>query len=184
MSGAALNRHNARRRTALAVGLALAVQLCGCAGLPGKVEPPSVSVADITLGNIGMLEQQFKLKLRLQNPNPFDLKFDGINYELELNDQSFARGVGNQPVSIPRLGETFMDVSAVSSLAGIVRQLSSLRRENASGMRYRIHGKVFMSGSGNALPFEFRGEIGTPLPRTDKSTPPAGERRAKPEVKS
>ena len=91
------------RSAAFAAAIA-AFLLAGCAGLPPGAQPPSVTIADFGLGSASLFEQQFNLKLRIQNPNPEEFKVDGMAFDLEINDQPFARGVGNQAVTVPRFG--------------------------------------------------------------------------------
>jgi LEA14-like dessication related protein len=106
-----------------AAALIFAATLTGCAGLPPGAQAPSVTIADLELGNAGLFEQQFNVKLRIQNPNAEEFKVDGMAFDIEINDQPFAKGVGNQLVTVPRYGSAFMQVEAVSTLGGLVRQL-------------------------------------------------------------
>ena len=41
--------------------------LAGCAGFPGGMEPLSVTLADIRPTQIGLFEQEYAMKLRVQN---------------------------------------------------------------------------------------------------------------------
>jgi LEA14-like dessication related protein len=147
---------------ALIAGAALA----GCAGLPAGVEPPTVTISDFGIGSASLFEQQFNLKLRIQNPNPQELRIDGVAFDLEINDQPFATGVGNQAVTVPRFGSAFMPVEAVSSLGGLLRQFGALVLGDKPGFRYRIKGSLSLAG-GTRIPFDRRGEfdLGAVAPR-------------------
>ncbi len=131
--------------------------LAGCAGLPGGMQAPTVTLADLALGGGGLFEQQFNLKLRIQNPNPEPFHVDGIAFELELNDQPFAKGVGNQPLTVPRYGSELMDVEGVSTLSTLLRQVARLATENPA-LKYRIKGSLSVDG-GTRIPFDRRGEL-------------------------
>lgn len=147
------------RDAALAGAVLLAAMtLAGCAGLPGSMEPPAVTIADFGLGNAGVFEQQFNLKLRIQNPNPDEFRVDGIAFDLEINDQPFARGVGNQGVTVPRYGSAFMPVEAVSTLGGLIRQFRHFAQGDKSAIKYHIKGSLGIAG-GARVPFEQRGEF-------------------------
>ena len=55
----------------------LAKLLCGCA-LKGPPPPRlDVSIADMRVKNIGVMEQTCELQLRVQNPNNFDIETMG-----------------------------------------------------------------------------------------------------------
>ena len=138
--------------------------IAGCAGLPSGMEAPSVTIADFGAGSVGMFEQQFNLRLRIQNPNAEDLRIDGIAFELEINGAPFAKGVGNQAVTVPRYGSGFMPVEAVSSLGGLLKQFGRLVGDpfDKPGFRYRMKGTLSIGG-GMRIPFDRRGEFGLGL---------------------
>jgi LEA14-like dessication related protein len=126
--------------------------------------PPGASRVDVTLANIaptevGLLEQQYQVDLRIQNPNDTPMLIDGFSYLIELNGKPFARGVSDQSVSVPRFGEIVVHAKAVSSLTGLVEQIRKLKSGVPDALRYRITGKFALSGGGS-MPFDQRGEIG------------------------
>lgn len=147
-----------RRRTLLCA-VAAALLTAGCASLPVGLDAPQVSLSDLSLQGGGLFEQRIGLVLRVVNPNRRELAIDGMSFELELNGKKFARGVSDRSLSIPGLGEALVDVSAVTSLGDVLRQLGSLGERR--GIDYRLHGKVLMSGFGS-LPFERKGELSLP----------------------
>ena len=136
----------------------LALLVTGCAGLPSGMEAPTVTIADFGAGGGGFFEQQFNLKLRLQNPNNSELKIDGVSFALEVNDAPFANGVGNQPVTVARFGTAFLPVEAYSSLGGMIRQIGGFLQGDKRALRYRIRGSLSVAG-GTRIPFERSGEF-------------------------
>lgn len=129
----------------------------GCAGLPSGMEPPTVTISEFGVGSVGLFEQQFNLRLRIQNPNSEEIRIDGIAFELEINDESFAKGVGGQMVTVPRFSSGFMPVEAVSSLGGLLKQFGKLMSDKPV-LRYRIKGTLSVVG-GTRIPFDRRGEF-------------------------
>lgn len=136
----------------------LALLLAGCAGLLSGMEAPTVTIADFGAGGGGFFEQQFNLKLRVQNPNNSELKIDGLSFALEVNDGPFATGVGNQAVTVPRFGSAFLPVEAYSSLGSMIRQVGGFLQGEKRSLRYRIRGNLSLAG-GTRIPFEHGGEI-------------------------
>jgi LEA14-like dessication related protein len=159
--------HSMKKSLLLVLGLLLG--LAGCATLSG-LEPPSVHVANINLSNVTLFEQQYKLGLRLQNPNDVDLAIEGLSFEIELNDQAFAQGVSRQGVTVPRYGTAMIEVEGFSTLGDLLRQYKQLAKGDLKGLRYRMKGKLSLGG-GVTLPFDRKGEIG--LPEADRSGAPA-----------
>lgn len=147
-----------KRRDFLLAGAALS--LVACSALPVGLEAPTVSVADIRLAGGGLLEQRFRLTLRVHNPNDRDLPLDGLNFVLELNDMEFAQGATSRPVMLQGLGDTLVDVEGVSNLGAVLDQLQQLSAGPGArdSVGYRIHGRLASRGMGS-FPFDRRGEI-------------------------
>jgi LEA14-like dessication related protein len=144
-------------RCQLPISILLLLLVCACAQ---KGPPPprlDVSISEMHVGRIGMMEQTYNLLLRVQNPNNFDIDTDGLSFDIETNGKPFARGVSNQPVSVPRLGESMLQVEAVSDLSAVIGQIRSLPGAAAGGFRYRLTGRFF-SGD-RRYPFDYRGKI-------------------------
>jgi LEA14-like dessication related protein len=137
--------------------LVFALLLAGaCAGTAQRPKL-DVSIAELAAAQIGVLEQTYSLKLRVQNPNPIDISADGLSFSIEVNGKPFARGVSNQSVTIPRFGETVVAVQAVSDLSGVIQQMRGIEGATTSGLRYRLSGRFF-SGD-KPFPFDYSGSI-------------------------
>lgn len=147
-----------KRREFLLAGAALL--LGACSALPIGLEAPKVSLADIRLVGGGLLEQHFRLTLRVHNPNDRDLPLDGLRFALEVNDMEFAQGASNRPVTLQRLGDTLVEVEGVSNLATVLDQLQQFAAgpRAPEAVRYRIHGQLVSPMLGS-VPFDRRGEI-------------------------
>ena len=153
-----MNSGSAGYARIVAAALAIAISLAGCTGLPPGAQAPTVTISDFGVGNAGLFEQQFNLKLRIQNPNPEEFKVDGMAFDLEINDQQFARGVGNEMVTVPRYGSAFMSVEAVSTLGGLMKQFGRIVQGDKPIFKYRLKGNLSIAG-GTRIPFEQLGEF-------------------------
>lgn len=149
-----------------AAALALSV-LSACASVPYGIEPPEVSLADVSFKGGNLFEQRIGLALRITNPNRRALDVEGASFTVELNGKQFARGVSDQPFVVPALGERVVDVSAVTTLHEVLRQIGVAG--SATGIEYAIAGKLMLGGYG-ALPFKRSGRIG--LPDAVRGAPP------------
>ena len=122
------------------------------------MEAPSINVSRIRLQDSTVLEQRFLAVLRVQNPNSVDLAIEGISYDLELNGQPFAKGVGKGPVVIPAFGQGTIETEAITTLPGLIRQIRQVAHDRRPPITYRLTGKVKLQDYPSALPFEMRGE--------------------------
>ena len=148
-----------RRLAGLAAAMLGLTALGGCAGLQLGMQKPEVSVANIRLLDGNLLEQRFLLTLRVMNPNTSEIAIEGLTFKVDLNGQPFAKGVGNQPVVIPRLGEAMVDVTATTGLGGLLRQFKAFKgREKVD---YRISGRL-VTGSFGGIDFDQTGEVELP----------------------
>ncbi len=153
--------------TRLAAGLLAVLALGplllgGCVGLFRSVEQPEVYVIHVepTEGESGLLEQRLKVDLRIRNPNDYDLDISGVDFHLDVNGNHLARGLGNESVTVPRLGEATLSVIATTTLMDVVRQVSKLGQQQTEGVAYVLKGKLYVGrGWGSRVPFENSGTL-------------------------
>ncbi|NNF44648.1 MAG: LEA type 2 family protein [Phycisphaerales bacterium] len=139
--------------------LALLALAPGCT----TMERPEVHVTNITPLESTLFEQRMQVDLRLQNPNPTDLALRGLDFTLDVNHRRLARGLSNEPIVVPALGEAEATIITSTTLFDLVRQASGLGVE--SELTYQLSGRVHLdSGFGRTLRIE-QSETLTALPR-------------------
>ncbi|THF62772.1 LEA type 2 family protein [Pseudothauera rhizosphaerae] len=127
-------------------GATAVLLLPGCASL-GQREPVRINVVGLEpLPGQGM-EVRLAVQLRIQNPNDAPIDFDGIALELNVNDAPFATGVSDRKGSVPRYGETVLEIPVSVSAVAMLRQAIGLMEDKPR----------------EALPYELRGRLGGPL---------------------
>jgi LEA14-like dessication related protein len=146
-----------RRAWSIAVA---ALALSGCAGLAGRGEPVSVTVVDVRMGSASLLEQQYFVTLRIQNPNDRDLAIRGVASQLDLNDKVFAKGTTATTVAVPRFSTATVEVETLGTLGSLLRQVGD--GTLPAQFRYRIKGRLYQEGAGGPLSFDDRGELKLP----------------------
>ena len=134
----------------------------GCAqrGVFGHVEPPDVTLANLVPVGASPFEARVRADLRLQNPNDFPITFDGMRFDLEVNEQPFLRAVSDQEITLPRLGETVVSVEGTTTTLSLWRQIRGLASDPAAGIRYRMEGRLFaIEPRRTGVDFEREGKI-------------------------
>lgn len=139
----------------------LVVGLAGCAALLPHRDPLKVDVVGLDALPGAGLELRFLVKLRVQNPNDFDVPYDGLSFDMELRDAPFASGVSQAAGTVPRFGEATIPVPVSISGLAVVRQVMALTRSEdgrSGGLPYVLRGKL---GGGllGTVRFEKRGEV-------------------------
>jgi LEA14-like dessication related protein len=137
----------------------LVLLIGGCTGM--GLRTPSVTLAGIEVVEAGLFEQRLAIKLRVMNPNNAEIPIHGLTFEVELNGEPFAKGVSDKAVTVPRLGEAVLEVTAVTGFAGVIRQIQGLARGNIDAISYRIKGRLMTSAS-YGLDFDEPGRLEMP----------------------
>ncbi len=129
-------------------------------------ESPEVLLVNIVPLDTTMFEHRLKVDLRVRNPNDYDLEVTGLDFTLHLNDQRLARGLTNQSLTIPRLGEAVLSVETTTSILDVVRQFLNFRQNQ--DLTYQMNGVVHVQGS--RLPFDNTGVLLDASPSSDSAT--------------
>lgn len=135
-----------------------------CAKAPPPLEKPEVTLAGVLPLAVDLFEQRYEVRLRIFNPNRFDVVVAGVQYEIEFNDQVFARGLSDQIVTVQRQGTQVISVEAISTLADIMRQLQGAEAKAGEPevLRYRVSGTLDLRDYALPIAFDHRGEIRLP----------------------
>lgn len=149
-------------RSALLVLLAIAVLLSGgCANIQ-KREPIEVMVVGVEPLQGQGLELRLLVKLRMQNPNDLPLDFNGVSIQLDVQGKRFATGVSNAVGSVPRFGETIVEVPVSISVFRMARQaMDAITSEYRGKLAYRLTGMV-AGPAFNSMRFKSSGELTLP----------------------
>jgi LEA14-like dessication related protein len=149
------------RHLACLLGLTVALGAStGCATL--QRDPLQVMVAGIEpLQGEGM-ELRLLVKLRVQNPNDAALDYNGVALEMEVQGKTFATGVSDAHGSVPRFGESVIEVPVTVSAFRMARQAFGLMHGGLGGkISYELSGKLNRSGF-STIRFQNKGEFELP----------------------
>ncbi len=125
----------------------------GCASTTEFANPPRVTLADLRLAEMSLMEQRYAAKLRVQNPNDARLNVRGMEYTIYVNGRKFADGVRSGNFSVPGYGETLMDVNLTSTVLRVFEQFKNLSEGEPKEFRYRIAGSLSLAGLAGSIPF-------------------------------
>jgi LEA14-like dessication related protein len=146
--------------------VSILIFLAACAGMVGLSQKPEITLTGVDLLELGLLQQRFILRLRIQNPNDADMPISGLSFALELDGKPFATGGSAQAVTVPGQGEARLDVVVSSELSHLLRQWREWEKSGQQRVGTLIHGRITLAGAGS-ISFERRGDL--PVPRFDRS---------------
>jgi LEA14-like dessication related protein len=136
--------------------LLLAVALSGCALFEPRLRTPRLSIVSIEVRRANLLEQQLRVRMRVENPNDRSIPVRGLSYTVYLGGQEFATGVSDASFVVPALGTADFNMDVTSNAAGAL--LTILNEPRGQGIVYRMRGRVELSrGWLRSIPFEESG---------------------------
>ena len=126
----------------LAAIIVMVLALAGC-GTVTRPDALRVTVAGVDPLKGEGLELRFMVRLRVQNPNDAAVDFDGVAVDLEVNGKNLASGLSDRKGTVPRFGETLIDVPVSVSAFAAMRQAMGLSDAAAKGeLPYVVSGKL------------------------------------------
>src|SRR5215213_9835411 len=94
-----------------------------CATLPAH-DPLQVMVAGIEpMQSEASMEMRLLVKLRVQNPNDAPVDYHGVSLNFVVQGKTYASGVSAVAGSVPRFGESLIDVPVTISALRVLRHV-------------------------------------------------------------
>jgi LEA14-like dessication related protein len=150
-----------RLLSCIAALIALGV-IAGCASMKPR-DPLQVTVAGVeSIPGEGM-ELRLLVKLRVQNPNDLPVEYNGVAVEMEVQGKTFATGVSDAAGTVPRFGETVIEVPVTASAFRMARQALGLMGGGGvpGKISYEMTGKL--NGPGlSIMRFQNKGDFELP----------------------
>jgi len=143
---------------------ALTVCLAACSLMAPKFNRPNVTVIGIELRGGNLLQQNFAVKLNIQNPNDRPLPVHGLHAELNVGGEQIASGISDRAVVIPAFGESEFDLTISANLALALLKLADRANQHADSIDYDLSGAASLDLPFlRNLPFHQTGTLKLPL---------------------
>src|SRR3979490_962357 len=91
--------------------------LAACSLLTPKFERPTLSVAGIEMMNGNLLQQHFRVKFNIQNPNDRALPASGVHASLGGGGEPVAQGQNDRAFVVPARGDVDFDMMITANMA-------------------------------------------------------------------
>ena len=118
----------------------LALALSACSLLHPHFEQPSVHVVGVELRGGNLLQQNFTVKLNVQNPNDRALPVRNLTFALKVEGVDFASGSSEQAFSVPAHGDADFQMDITANLAFAVLKLTDKRQQHEDTLGYELTG--------------------------------------------
>src|ERR1700692_921622 len=112
--------------------------LAGCSLMTPRFERPTVSVAGIELFNGNLLQQHFRVKFNIQNPNDRALPVRGLHATLSVGGEQIAQGQNDHAFVVPAQGDIAFDMMITANMALAVLKFADKLDQHADSIDYDL----------------------------------------------
>lgn len=124
----------------------LLLGLNACATFYGDMDPPSISIEDVSAVPSDGGVPRFEVVLNVVNPNKRALDIAGIAYSLEILGKELVMGVTDEVPRIEGYSEEKVTLQAGIQLVGILRLMASLGTTPTEALDYKFSAKIDFEG--------------------------------------
>ena len=121
--------------------LAVLAGATSCSAFRPDLKAPRLALVSVAMSSADIFNQQFLVRINVENPNDRELPIKGLDYKLFLEGDGFAEGKMNKPFTVPANGETDFDMTVKTNfVSGVGRLLSRLN--GRTQVNYTVEGEL------------------------------------------
>jgi len=117
-----------------------ALCLAACSLLTPKFERPTLTVIGIEMVNGNLLQQNFRVKFNIQNPNDRALPVSGLHASLSVGGEHIAEGENDHAFVVPAKGDIDFDMMIKANMALALLKLANRMDQHADSIDYDVSG--------------------------------------------
>ena len=146
--------------------LTLLTLTAGCASL-SNLEPPELTLVQVVPVEVTVFETTLDVQLRIANPNPDPITFEGASFKLTLDERKIGRGMTPETVTIDRFATEVVNLTFHVSNASVLLRIQEILESKT--VSYGVSGKLYVKlGTGTRkLKVQNTGQIDLNQPPTD-----------------
>ncbi|WP_455231856.1 LEA type 2 family protein [Geopseudomonas aromaticivorans] len=118
--------------------------LSGCASAPSDTvfKNPDVQLVNVELVRARLLEQEFRLRFRIDNPDNVDLSVRSLKYTVFLEKVKLASGKYSTWLTVPARSYREFDVPVSTNLWRQMKDIAKLLKKPDNPITYRLQGDL------------------------------------------
>ena len=160
------------KTVAAGVLLFMTLSLSTCQTLMGAFQEPVISLHSTELAGLTINGAQLLCKVKVENPNSFNIPFPETDWELFLNANSFIKGTVKNDERLKARGTTLVEVPVNFNYTDVFNTFASLIGSNQAGYKVALGLKFDLPVLGGKV-WNFEHEGSVPFPQLPRITSPS-----------
>lgn len=149
--------------TISALLIVFSILLAGCQSIPtSKPIPPQVEIESIRAVKMSLTRQELAFKLKVSNPNNYDLPLQYLNFVASLDGRELAQGLSNERVTLPANDDAIVEILVSTRINKLLGQLLLATDNNERDIAYDVKGFVKLGNWPTRIPFNVDGLVDNP----------------------
>jgi LEA14-like dessication related protein len=134
--------------------------LAACSLVAPKFERPTLSVVGLELVHGNLLQQNFRVKFNIQNPNDRAIPVSGLHASLDVGGEHVAQGQNDGAFVVPARGNIDFDMMITANMGLALLKLANKMDQHADSIDYDLSGSASIDSPFlRDLPFHQSGTI-------------------------
>jgi len=143
-----------------------------CGTLSSVVQDPKISIHSMDVTNITFNGVQMLCKVRVENPNSFEIPFPETDWEFFLNTNSFIKGTVKNNQRIKARNSTIVDVPVSFNYVQVFNTFASLKGTRQANYKIALGVKIPMPVFGDKT-WNIQHEGNVPMPQLPRLNSPS-----------
>jgi LEA14-like dessication related protein len=123
--------------------LVITTLLSGCSTwVSSRFQDPQVQLLSVEVVRAKLVEQEFLLKIRIDNPNSVSLPVRSLNYSVTLDNVLLAQGESREWFNVPAHGRHTFELPVQTNLWRHMRRVIKMLEKPESPIAYTFTGSV------------------------------------------
>jgi LEA14-like dessication related protein len=119
------------------------------------MKEPKVELENVDIKDAGIASATLVFALKVDNPNPFELKVDGLDYQVDVSGSPLTSGVVNNPLAVGAKTASVIALPITVKYSDLFDSVTALLTNKQAP--YRIKGAARIGVL--SIPFEESGEL-------------------------
>lgn len=141
----------------------LTLGLFGCSSIPThKPIAPTVELESVKALKLSLNKQEIAFKLKVYNPNLYDLPLQLLSFAASVDGSSFAQGNTDERITLPSKENAIVEVIVSTRLNKLLGKLLLFSNSEQKKVDYKVTGFVKLANWPSRIPFNVDGELENP----------------------